>query len=448
MKKISTKINISILAVVITVLTFVGAILIVNMTVDYHRDFEKTVLPLLEDGAVSQIDSVDKAKNYLDNKSQQLCNTSVKDYYIFLNGNIVKSSASGGIIEKSAVLNKGLLGEFAVTDSITDKIICCAKPLENGILIYIVDTKRELLDGIYEISFLFLQALIIGIGLALLLSFIISKRLTASLKKLEYGAKRMSKGEFEKIEIKTADEVGSLCRVFNEMGSQIQDDFNTLKQAETSRKEFVANVSHELKTPLTVIKSYSQTLCNTQVDSDTQKKFLTVIDSEVDRMTDIVSQLLKISRLEQKITANEKIDLFKICTDIADTLKFEADKKGIEITVNGKGETKADFDKTVTVITNLLTNAVKYSKQGGRVIISVKDNSVSVWDNGIGIDKEDLKHVFERFYRTDKARSRQTGGSGLGLAIALECAKAMNARITVQSEINEYTKFELIYDEH
>lgn len=439
MKKISTKITLSMLAVVFAILTFVGVMLIINMSVDYYRDFERAVSAAFDDASWQ---NAKEAEDYVLSVWDGVCADSEKEYYILQNGNIIKSSEKGGLLKKSDNLSAVLSGGEARYPDITSGTLDYAVG-NGGVTVYILDKREALKLDIRDISVLFLQALFIGVVLAAVLSFIVSKRLTASLAKLKAGAKRMSKGEFERVTVKGKDEVYDLCNVFNEMGEQIKKDFDEFEMVEKSRREFVSNVSHELKTPLTVIKSYSQTLMQNEVDTDTSRQFLGVIDSEVDRMTGIVGQLLRASRLSEQVTVKNRLDLLKICTDIADTLNIEADKKNIRIEIEGGGEVVSDATKVSAIITNLLTNAIKYSEFGGVVRVTVTDASVAVEDNGIGIPKKDLPHVFERFYRTDKARGRETGGTGLGLAIALESAQAIGADIKAESVPQEFTRFTL-----
>ena len=284
------------IAVAFAVLSFVGVMLIINMTLDYHRDFDRAVTAVFENNsfATAKENGIDAIEQYILSEWDGLCRDSDKEYYILSNGNIVKSSKRGGIVEMTSNLKVVLSGGVSRTPDITSDALDYAINTGNGVVVYILDTKTDLYASLKNIAFLFIQALFIGILIAALLSFIISKRLTASLGRLEEGAKRMSKGDFTAITVKSRDEVANLCDVFNEMGKQIQNDFNEFERVEKSRREFVANVSHELKTPLTVIKSYSETLCSTKVDADTEHQFLSVINSEVDRMTDIVGQLLKV----------------------------------------------------------------------------------------------------------------------------------------------------------
>lgn len=436
MKKISTKINIAILSVLAAILAFVGVALIINMTLDYHRAFESTCDLLFEsDDFKAACGDRQKLSKYLLSQKPLLNRDSQKQYYVLENGNIVESSAVGGVLNMTSNLKAVLGGQKSVAPALNAKLLDFAVDAKNGFVVYIIDDKAELYESIFDISLLFLQALLLAFALAAVISYFVSKKLTASVKTLADGAASIAAGEFKKIEVDSRDEIGKLCDIFNDMSEQIQKDYDEFEKIELSRREFVANVSHELKTPLTVIKSYSQTLSAMEVDADTRREFLSVIESESDRMTEIVGQLLQLSRLETPVsTLYSELDLHALCKSITDALLIEAKKKGIEFEINGRQTVVTDADKVKTILTNLLSNAVKYSDSDSKVIIDVTEKSVAVTNFGIGIGKDDLEHIFERFYRTDKARGRTTGGTGLGLAIAKASAQAIGADITAKSE--------------
>lgn len=445
MKKISTKINIAILALTAAILAFVGVALIINITLDYYRDFENTCTLVFENERFEKACGDRTAlSEYMRSELDILNQRSQKEYYILSDGNIVESSKTGGLLTRTPNLESVLAGGKSSLPSVTAKVLDFAADAKNGYIVYVVDSKAELYESILDISFLFLQALILAIALAAVLSYFVSKRLTASVKTLSEGASAIASGEFGKIEVKSRDEIGKLCDIFNEMSGQIQKDYDQFEKVELSRREFVANVSHELKTPLTVIKSYSQTLSSMDVDKNTQREFLSVIENETDRMTDIVSQLLQLSKLETPVAGlYSDLDLLTLCKEITSVLALEAQKKNTQFVINGCGRIYTDADKVKTVLTNLLTNAVSYCEQGKSIIIDISDSAVSVINYGIGIAKEDIPHIFERFYRTDKARGRSTGGTGLGLAIAKACADAVGADIKVQSTPGDRTEFTL-----
>ncbi|MEA1974789.1 MAG: ATP-binding protein [Bacillota bacterium] len=226
-------------------------------------------------------------------------------------------------------------------------------------------------------------------------------------------------------------------------------DITESEKLDKMRKEFVANVSHELKTPLTSIKSYSETLINDDYDNEITKKFLTVINTEADRMTRLVRDLLQLSNFDASFS-NRKTE-FNDWVVLIDTILLKLKPiylmKNQEVNFNVRLEDtigEFDYDKMEQVIINVLSNAIKYTQEKGIINIDLVDDEkffiVEVYDNGMGIPEEDLKHIFNRFYRVDKARSRKRGGTGLGLAIAREIMDMHNGEIIIESIFNEGTK--------
>lgn len=232
-------------------------------------------------------------------------------------------------------------------------------------------------------------------------------------------------------------------------------DITEHKKLEKMQKEFVANVSHELRTPLTTIKSYAETLLDGAVeDLEIATQFLSVINNESDRMTSLVQDLLELSRLDSKKASFERnlVNLTTLLFNSVENYRIHAKKKLQELVmqgVNGEHMIYADSNRVEQVIKNLLSNAVKYSEEGAHIEVTLYMEEafhvVSVKDTGMGIPEEDLDHVFERFYRVDKARSRAMGGTGLGLAIAKEIMELHGGKITVESEFNVGTTFKLYF---
>lgn len=221
-------------------------------------------------------------------------------------------------------------------------------------------------------------------------------------------------------------------------------DVTEQMRLEMSRREFVSNVSHELRTPITTIKTYSETLLESDdIPPETQESFLNVMHSEADRMARLVSDLLDLSKLDYDPQSMQKehFDLRALLEEIVKKLGLEASARSQDLSLSFANSMKPFFgnrDRIEQVITNIISNAIKYTPDGGEIKVSAGNiyNSfyIKVKDNGVGIPKEDLQHVFERFYRVDKARSRQSGGTGLGLAIAKEIAAAHGGEIKIESE--------------
>lgn len=223
-------------------------------------------------------------------------------------------------------------------------------------------------------------------------------------------------------------------------------------ERENMRKEFTANVSHELKTPLTTISGFAELLMTGTVPSDKVIDFSSEIYREAGRMIALVDDILNLSSLdENRETERERIDLSVVAGDVVSELGFKAEKKGVEIVTSFvsspvEGSVKLFHE----IVFNLLDNAIRYSKsEGGKAYVTVRAEGdsviLSVEDNGIGIAKEHQSRIFERFYRVDKARSRSDGGTGLGLSIVKNAALRMNGRITLSSEVGKGTRIEIAF---
>ncbi|CAH8720745.1 cell wall metabolism sensor histidine kinase WalK [Paenibacillus thiaminolyticus] len=232
----------------------------------------------------------------------------------------------------------------------------------------------------------------------------------------------------------------------------VLQDVTEQEKLEQSRREFVANVSHELRTPLTTIKSYAEALEDGALEEkELSERFVGVIRNETERMIRLVTDLLHLSRLDSKqaIMRKQPTDIAEMLEDVLDRFSFQFRKKRITAKASVEGTNAPvviDRDQIDQLLDNLVSNALKYTPDGGEVTLSAlfrEDKpsvEVNVSDNGMGIPQKDLERIFERFYRVDKARSRNMGGTGLGLSIAREIVRAHGGDIRIESEWNEGTK--------
>ncbi len=239
------------------------------------------------------------------------------------------------------------------------------------------------------------------------------------------------------------DNLGGLVAVVHDTTKQVK--------LEEMRKEFVSNVSHELKTPLTSIKTYTETILDDDmsIDDEETKKFLNVILTESNRMSRLVSDLLQLSRFDYKKTSWNKIffDITELTKQICEKHRIQAETKNQTLdcyVTSNVPMVFADRDGIEQVITNILTNAIKYTPEEGSIKVYMgcvhDDAYIKIIDNGIGIPEKDLPRVFERFYRVDKARSREMGGTGLGLPIAKEVIEANGGSVDMKSEVGKGTE--------
>ncbi len=226
-------------------------------------------------------------------------------------------------------------------------------------------------------------------------------------------------------------------------------DVTELKRAEGIRSEFTANVSHELKTPLTSIKGFTDMLASGMVGSaEDQKRFLTMIGVEVDRLIDLINDILKLSELESVAIeqCEESSDVLNAANEVSAFLDPVAKKAGVAVSVSGEHVNAAiPLDRLKELLLNLMENGIKYNEPGGSVKASLETEEdfvrITVSDTGIGIPEESQSRVFERFYRVEKGRARKNGGTGLGLAIVKHIVVLYGGRMALQSELGKGSVF-------
>ena len=478
-----------------------------------------------------------------------------RNYYIlsatgeFLTGSDPEGGAS---LAYTSNLTAALNGREGYDGDPTASYMDVAIPVtrgDNSYVIYILDNRATVEDLNSELFMLILEALVFGIVISILLSFLLAKTMITPIERLTDAAERVADGDFSrKISVSSRDEIGILTSAFNDMARQLKDTLDTVEnernklsilflhmtdgvvafdrdgqlihanpaaermlqtkldssssyeplfgdiaplfevlsapaggciegerevrartlalllapfssesqggvlvvlrdvteqhKIEVQRKEFVANVSHELRTPLTNIRSYAETLSDNagELPAEMERNFLAVILNESDRMTHIVQDLLTLSRFdsgrsELKLT---RFSFGAAVRDMYNAVILEAQKHQHQLELDMSDdlpEIRADRERVLQVMMNVVSNAIKYTPDGGRIAISAGRKDARVWmevaDNGIGIPAEDRGRVFERFYRVDKARSRQSGGTGLGLSIAKEIMDRHQGSLTL-----------------
>ncbi len=308
---------------------------------------------------------------------------------------------------------------------------------------YSSDKILNFISAVKEEIFLFsiLSCLLIG-----LVIFIVANLMSRRIIRFTDKITLMSDGILnEKMDIRGNDEIARMGVAFNVMAEK-------LAGIEKQRIQFVSDASHELKTPLSSIKLMSDSIVqNPDIPKEQIYEFLGDINNEVDRLNRIINRLLSITKMDTQAEKAENtfelLDLRAVVSDIVKTLYPLA--KNSEIALNFTADKEiyivGDKDTLFQAIYNICDNAIKYTKRYGEVnvILEQKDNNaqIIIRDNGVGIRPEDVEHIFERFYRVDKARARETGGTGLGLAIANAAVKAHKGHIEVFSEVNMGSEF-------
>lgn len=289
----------------------------------------------------------------------------------------------------------------------------------------------------------------VAILLAIILVYIFSIRFTRPLKQINNAAKIIAGGDFQKrIVVSSQDEIGQLADSFNHM---VED----LQRLEELRRGFIANVSHELRTPMTSIRGFIEGILDGTIPPERQKGYLTIVRDETNRLNRLVNDLLDLAKMESgELTLTMKPfdinELIRICVIKLETL---ITSKNLEIEANFEIDNmmvSADKDSIERVIINLLHNAVKFSNENGKIIVETAKNKdkiyVSVKDNGIGIDGDDKKRIWDRFYKSDKSRGKDKTGTGLGLAIVKNIVTEHKQDIWVESEVGKGTKFTFTLD--
>ncbi len=318
---------------------------------------------------------------------------------------------------------------------------------KNTIGSVLVTTSGEDIDEI--VNRVTLSILIFGIIVIVfvfILGVFIATLLTKPVIKLTTFIKDMPKDKLQKCDLTSKDEVGDLVLAFNELIERVDE-------LEEKRRAFVSDASHELKTPLSIIKLLSDSLIQTpNPDPKFVREFLGDMGAEVERLTRIVQRLLDLTKMDQ--TSQLQIDMVsigEIVTDVFEKLEPLAQNKEITFTLTRPEEDvliPVDRDSITEAIYNITDNSIKYTENGGTVKMELMRDLgnilVRITDTGIGIPKEEIQKVFDRFYRVDKARARDTGGTGLGLSIAMDAVKLHGGYIEVSSEEEKGSTFTII----
>jgi two-component system phosphate regulon sensor histidine kinase PhoR len=280
----------------------------------------------------------------------------------------------------------------------------------------------------------------------------VARRMSTPLIEMAGMVQEIKRGNFDrKLPVRSHDEIGNLAELINEMTLQLKKDIEQLKKLEHVRTEFLANVSHELRTPLFSLMGFLETLQEGAVDDQSvNRKFLEKAYHHAMRLDNLLNDLIEISRIESgdmKLSLRY-FDIAALVRQMAGEWSETAAKKSQKLTLDGadhEASVLGDKERLRVAIGNIIDNALKYSQPEATVAIRLSETdhavAISISDNGPGIEPEHLPRIFERFYRVDKARSREVGGTGLGLAIVKHIVEAHNSKVTVSSEPGKGTIF-------
>ena len=513
-----------------------------------------------------------KQKSILASYASRLGIDDYRNYYILdADGNFLDGSdtAGGEALAETPNLVAAMNGQLGDANTAGSDYADYALPLTVGdasCIIYLRDTQDELHEINWMLFSIILQALFIGLLIAILLSFFLARAISMPLSRLTEGVQRVAKGDFkDKISVHSADEIGVLTENFNTMSRMLEENLDEINgerekletvlsclkdavitfgkdgrplqinraatdlfadakreeltldyifsllhyesggidislddesggdvpavrykgrvyelyfgniryrdassmregvilvihdvtqsyELDRSRREFVANASHELRTPLTTIKMVIEALAGDEgvTKNEMNKSFLDMAETESTRMELLIKNLLTLSQLDSK-TMNfnvREFDLEESVAYLAKSLAVNASARGHKLTFDGAYDPviiRGDKIRIEQILINITSNAIKYTPDGGRISLRLHDlgdrAEITITDNGVGIPEEDIPHLFERFYRVEKARSSDKGGTGLGLAIAKEFAVAHGGDIRVSSIVGKGTTF-------
>ena len=314
-----------------------------------------------------------------------------------------------------------------------------ASPIQNGdtlagVLVYISQVQ-EIYENLRDIQIKILSWMAIVALAVLVINALVLRTITRPIGELNEGISRMSKGDLSaRVRVRGNNEFAGLARAFNSMSER-------LEQLDNSRSQFVSNASHELKTPLSTMKILIETLMyQDPMDPAMTKEFLTDVNKEIDRLNGIVSDLLTLVNIDSGMKLNlEELNIGSLLQEQVKRLSPLARENGVELDcqVKESPEINGDALKLQQVVYNIIDNAIKYTPRGGEVHCALtrsgKRAIIRVTDTGVGIPEADLPHIFDRFYRVDKARSRETGGTGLGLSIVKQFVLLHGGNITAKS---------------
>lgn len=333
------------------------------------------------------------------------------------------------------------------SSTMTEKTLYYAKLLSNQDILRISCNQHSV------------AVLVLGMSQSLLIMFVIAIIICAVIAK--FVSKKIVE-PLNKINLENPEDT-NVYQELKPFTHRISEENFEKAQREELRQQFSANVSHELKTPLTSISGFAEILKNGGTDEQTTKDFANTIYEETQRMISLVNDIIKLSKLDEKSISQEKeeINLTELSKEVITPLLPVAEKKNVKIDLEAENQVFINGVRSVIfeMIYNLVENAIKYNKNDGKVIVKVSKISenpsskkqtvvLSVSDTGIGIPKNEQERIFERFYRIDKSRSKESGGTGLGLSIVKHGAKYHNAKVTLSSQEGKGSTFTIYFEDN
>ena len=447
--KLSTKIFIYLAIFSLFILIFLFFFQVIFINTFYEWTKTRTIKNLSKDILVTENDTslyekLDKV-SYQENVCIELTNSSGDNLYSTYNSNCnLKSRAIKRNFINSNIDSKtyNLVNNFT-----REKSIMSATKLSNNLYIFISTSLIPLDSTINIIEQQLIIVSIVVLLLSIVIAYFISKRLSNPITKISKAAKLISKGK-----LKTNFESGSDIKELVDLTNSLNEMKDELSKTEELQKDLMANVSHDLKTPLTMIKAYAELILDINInDKEKCTNNLNIIIEEVNRLNDLVNDILTLTKVESNLDklSKSEFDLIKLIEKIVKQHNIYVIKDGYNIEFDHNNIDKliieADKKKIEQVIYNLLNNALNYTGNDKKVIIKVKENdkeyTIMVIDSGKGIDKKEIDHIFDRYYRSKKNHKRYVYGTGLGLSIVKNILLLHNYEFGVTSKKNKGSTF-------
>lgn len=379
-----------------------------------------------------------------------------KDQQIFLldeNQNITMQNTDTLNIPTDT-LNQIFIGaqteEYCYTTKVTgfyEKQIIMSHKLADNSVLCLCDTQHTYISLLFNI----VGYVGIVLGAAAVISLYLARKISRRILKPVYEM-NLSSPDKSMVYPELVPFVDKIEEQNEEIKRKVADMQNKHEEQDKMRREFTANVSHELKTPLTSISGYAEIIRDGFVKSEDIPCFAGKIYDESKRMINLVGDIIKLSQLDEKDVSVtiERIDLYECCQAVINSLEHQASKRNITFTLEGDRCEISGAEVIIEeIVHNICDNAIKYNKEGGKVTVSLRQCidgvELTVKDTGIGIAKEYLDHVFERFYRADKSHSKEIGGTGLGLSIVKHGAMFHNAYVSIDSTLGEGTTIRILF---
>ncbi len=405
------------------------------------------------DGVVRVISNTVMGDVYVSDNNGHVFHCSCDEYNKFKTCNHSKGVISNNILGL-AKENGSFFEVGHLSGRLNNIYYTAATPFFNGdksVAGYVfISTPASQLKAMWsKLSKVIIWCAVIPIVLVFVFLYFTIGKITKPVKLMSKAAVDMSRGDFSnRIPVLGNDEISELAKAFNAMS-------NSLAQLESMRRSFIANVSHELRTPMTTIGGFIDGILDGTIPPDKQQHYLSIVSAETERLSRLVRSMLDLAKLESgEMKANPKeISPTNLIFDVLSTHEQRIESKNIDIRGLDKGndiKIVADPDLLYQAIYNLIDNAIKFTQDGGYIefFINRINNknlvSIKIRNSGKGIDPLDMQFIFDRFYKTDKSRSKNKEGTGLGLYIVKTIVDIHNGNVTVTSKPNEYTEFEIV----